>query len=35
VENVTIEGFEYLGRSIRNASEGKFAIDHAHGIVFQ
>jgi len=35
VENVTIEGFEYLGKPIRDAAAGKFSIDQARGIVFR
>jgi hypothetical protein len=31
VENVVVEGLKYQGRPIRNASEGKFSVDHAPG----
>jgi len=35
VENVVIEGLQYLGRPIRDAAEGKFSIDNATGVEFK
>jgi len=35
VENVVIEGLQYLGRPIRDAPEGKFSIDNATGVEFK
>ena len=34
VENVVIEGLQYLGRPIRSAAEGRFAVENA-GVVFR
>ena len=35
VENVVIEGLQYLGRPILDASEGKFTIENATGVEFK
>ena len=35
VQDVAIEGLEYLGRPILNATEGKFSIEYATGVVFR
>jgi hypothetical protein len=35
VENVVIEGLQYLGRPILNASEGKFTIENTTGVEFK
>lgn len=35
VENVTVEGMTHQGRAIRNAVDGKFAVDHAPGLKFR
>jgi hypothetical protein len=35
VEDVTVEGLTYLGRPIRSAAEGKFAISQARGVVIK
>jgi len=35
VENVTIEGLQYLGRPVRTPEEGRFVIENAPGFVFK
>jgi hypothetical protein len=35
VENVVIDGLQYLGRPIRNAADGKFVVEYATGVEFK
>jgi|ERR1017187_1501535 hypothetical protein len=35
IDNVRIEGLQYLGRPITNAADGRFTIENARGVVFQ
>jgi hypothetical protein len=35
VENVVIEGWKFLGRPIRNVSDGKFSVEHAPGFTIR